>query len=137
MELYSNFIIQFLEEVDNNDELSSENKIKTFFLKANSLYKSDQCDKNCLLLALASEVTIDKSVFSNPISNNFNKYKDYIIKWIENGQEEKMITNNFTSNELANILYDSYHGAILRMKYQLNTNALDEFIDCNLKILNH
>ncbi len=135
MALYSKFIIQFLDEVDSNDDLSPENKVKTFFLKSNSLYKSDQCDKSCLFLALATEVSSDKNVFSEPISNYFNEFKEYLINWIAQAQEEKTIKSNFSPSELANILYDGYHGAILRMKYQLNINALDEFINSNLKIL--
>ncbi len=135
MELYSKLIIQFLEEVDNNEGLTAEDKIRTFFLKANSLYKSGQSDKNCLLLALATEVTKEDNVFSEPISTNFSTYKDYLVKWITQAQADNKIKNKFNAKELANIIYDGYHGAILRMKYQLNTKALDDFMDYTLRIL--
>lgn len=135
MELYSKLIIQFLEEVDNNEGLSAENKIRTFFLKANSLYKSGQCDKNCLLLSLATEVTTEDNAFSEPISNNFSLYKDYLIKWITQAQTDNKINDKFNAKELANFIYDGYHGAILRMKYQLNTKALDDFMNYTLGIL--
>jgi len=135
MELYSKLIIQFLEEVDNNKDLSAENKIRTFFLKANSLYKSDKCDKNCLFLSLATEVTTEDDVFSEPISTNFSLYKDYLIKWITEAQSNNKIKNKFKADELANLIYDGYHGAILRMKYQLNVKALDDFMNYTLGML--
>ncbi len=135
MGLYSKLIIKFLEEIDNNEELSAENKIKAFFLKANSLYKSDKCDKSCLFLSLASEVSIENKVFSEPITNNFSIYKGYLIKWITLAQLDNKINNEFNPEELANLIYDGYHGAIIRMKYQLNPRALDDFMNYSLEIL--
>ncbi len=133
MGLYSKLIIKFLEEVDNNEELSAENKIRRFFSKANSLYKSKECDKNCLFLSLASEVSIENKVFSEPITTNFLIYKDYLIKWITQAQLNNRIKKELNPEELANVIYDGYHGAIIRMKYQLNTKALDDFMNYSLE----
>jgi len=135
MSLYSNLIINFLEEVDNNEELSAEDKIRTFFNRANSLYKSEECDKNCLFLSLASEVSNKNKTFSEPITANFAIYKDYLIKWITEAQLNNTIKKELNPVSLANLIYDGYHGAIIRMKYQLNTKSLDDFMNCSLELM--
>lgn len=135
IDIYKNYTIGLLTEIDQNDQLNAGNKIKAFFKKSNELFTSEGCNRNCLLLSLSTEVTDQNDAFSAPIVDSFNEFKEFLMRWIETAQKEKEIRQDLTPYDLANVLYDTYHGAVIRMKYQQNSNSLDQFIESMPKLI--
>ena len=133
--LYRDYTVGLIDKIDKNDEISASDKIKTFFMKSNEIFTSEKYNQNCMLLSLSTEVTHESNAFSKPIVDSFKKYKEYLTKWITIAQKEGEVRQDFTPTNLVNMLYDGYHGAVLRMKYQQNPNSLKQFIDNTLRIL--
>ena len=131
---YKDAIYKLLDGID-AVEMPACTKIKEVVLRANDAFcEGDSC-RNSFLLSLANEVSHENPVFSKPISNCFDLFKEYIIKWVEIGQQNNEIIDAMTSQEIATYLLDAYHGAIMRMKYELNANAMTTYCDKTLKAI--
>lgn len=124
---YSQGSINYLKHLDEDTSLSSKEKIKRFFIITNDQFKQENCRLNCLLLSLTTEISDENSPFAVSISNNIDQMKAYITKWIVDGQEQGLIKSDFDALVITDFLYDGFHGAITRMKYQQNRSALDHF----------
>lgn len=133
--LYKDYTVGLLDRLDKKDEIPARDKIKAFFMKSNEIFISQKCSQNCMLLSLSTEVTDESNVFSKPIVDSFKVYKEYLLKWITIAQEEGSLRQDYTPGDLVNMLYDGYHGAVLRMKYQQSAKPLNQFIDNTLRML--
>ncbi|WP_394747430.1 TetR/AcrR family transcriptional regulator [Spongiimicrobium salis] len=135
IELYKDYTLGLLEKADKNEELSPSKKIKAFFMKSNEIFISMGGHQNCMLLSLSTEVTHENNTFSKPIIDSFRVFKTYLVKWITKAQEEGEMRKDMSANDVVNLLYDGYHGAVLRMKYNQNPTPLHEFVNNTLRIL--
>lgn len=124
---YSQGSLKYLNSLDEDSSLSSQEKIKRFFIINNDRLRQENCKLNCLLLSMTTEISSDDSPFAKSISGNIDAMKSYITKWIIEGQTNGSVKTDFTPLVITDLLYDGFHGAITRMKYQQNKNALDHF----------
>jgi len=131
---YSKGSIDYLISIDEDTTLSPQEKIKRFFIITNDKLRQENCKLNCLLLSLTNEISGDNSPFASSISTNIDRMKSFITKWIIEGQSNGDIKSDFSPYVITDLLYDGYHGAITRMKYQQNKNALDHFEKNNMEM---
>lgn len=127
IDFYSRGSLAYLLELDEDTSISSLEKIKRFFIITNDNLKQENCQLNCLLLSMTNEVSGENNPFSMSISSNIESMKSYINQWVIEGQKEGLLTQNYNANQITDFLYDSYHGAIIRMKYQQDQLALNHF----------
>jgi TetR/AcrR family transcriptional repressor of nem operon len=114
------------------EALTPPEKIKKFALTANTLYCSSG-RRNSFLLSLANEVSEDNPAFSQPISDCFEGFKGFLQKWIREGQEQGFIISALQDKEMASLLLDSYHGAVIRMRYELKPDAIVAYCEKTLQ----
>lgn len=133
--LYSDYVEKMYLKFDNDPNLSALEKIKGFFSLSNDNFRREKCQQNCLLLALSNEVSDSNSTFASRVRESFENFKDYLSKWIEQGQKNHTIRSDSSPREMADFLYDSYHGATIRMKYQGSCAPLEDFQKYHLNLI--
>lgn len=131
---YSKSSLEYLRTLDENADLTPQEKIKRFFIINNENLRKENCKLNCLLLSMTNEISGENNPFAGAISTNIDQMKSYITKWVTQGQTNKSIRDDISPIIITDLLYDGYHGAITRMKYQQNHNALEHFENNNMSM---
>lgn len=132
IDLYNRYVKSMYERFDRDFNLGPREKLEGFFQMSNDNFKREKCTQNCLLLSLSNEISESNSIFAERVLESFEEFKYYLDKWIVEGQEKKIIRSDRPAREMTNFLYDSYHGAVIRMKYQRNCTSLDGFLEQHL-----
>ncbi len=131
---YSNGSLDYLTTLHEDMSLSPQNKIRRFFIITNDNLRRENCKLNCLLLSMTNEISGEQSPFAKSISINIEKMKAFITQWISLGQDDGSIKTELPAEVITDLLYDGFHGAITRMKYQQNQNALNHFEKYNMEM---
>lgn len=132
VDLYSRYIEGMFLQFEDKTELTPVEKLRGFFKLSNENFRKEGCTLNCLLLSLSNEISESNSTFAQSIFESFERFKGFLAKWIAAGQADGSIVSDSKPEDLADFLYDSYHGAIMRMKYLQSCKSLDGFMNHHL-----
>lgn len=135
IDLYSNFIRKMYLQFDSAEDLSPYERIAGYYALSNESFRKEGCRLNCLLLSLSNEISESNSTFAHRVHESFESFKVYLVKWIRQGQEDGSLRKDSPAEEMADFLYDSYHGAIIRMKYVGNCGPLEAFLKHHLPFI--
>lgn len=135
IDLYNRYVEGMYKKFDQDEALCPADKIKGFFELSNSNFRRENCKQNCLLLSLSNEITEANLAFADRVKESFEHFKSYLVKWIAAGQADQSIRNDSEPKEMADFLYDSYHGAVIRMKYQGDCSSLEAFMKHHLSYI--
>lgn len=127
IEYYNSAILQKIDEID-KAPLNEYQKIETFFISANKFFADGEYKKSCPMINITTDSIMEGNLFSDLITQNFNSHKAYLQKWISIAQETGLIKNLSPAAELTHIIYDNYHGAVIRMKYEKSDTPLENYI---------
>ena len=89
----------------------------------------------CLLGNLSTEVAGTIDPVSNAISGVYDRWSKGLASFIEKGQECGEIINDVDALHLANYLFDSFNGALGRMKVERSAEPLEHFLKINLEFI--
>ena len=128
IDLYSRYVKSMYDKFEEDATLGPVDKLKGFFSLSNDNFRKEGCLLNCLLLSLSNEISEDNNTFAAKVLESFEEFKVYLVRWIEAGQAAQSIRSDFSARELADFLYDSYHGAVIRMKYLGTCAPLEAFL---------
>ena len=117
------------------ESLSYYERIRNHFKIHIKWYTDHDYKVGCLLGNLSTEVagTIDN--VSNAISGVYDRWSKALSSFIEKGQQEGEIIDTIDALHLANYLFDSFNGAVGRMKVERTGEPLDHFLDINLALI--
>lgn len=132
IDLYAKYIHGMYKKFNDDPSLDPVDKLKGFFRLSNENFRSEGCLLNCLLLSLSNEISEANNTFAARVLESFEEFKEYLIDWVSQGQENQSIRSDYSARELADYLYDSYHGAVIRMKYLGNCKPLEAFMKHHL-----
>ena len=118
-----------------DESLTYYERIKNHFKIHIMWYTENNFKVGCLLGNLSTEVagTIDQ--VSNAISGVYGRWSNGLASFIEKGQKEGEIRADIKALDLANFLFDSFNGALGRMKVERSKQPLDHFININLEFI--
>ncbi|TPN88813.1 TetR/AcrR family transcriptional regulator [Aquimarina algicola] len=118
-----------------NESLSYYNRIRNHFKIHIKWYTEKDFKVGCLLGNLSTEVAGTIDPVSNAISGVYDRWSRGLASFIKKGQEEGEITSDIEALHLANYLFDSFNGALGRMKVERSKTPLDQFLNINLMFI--
>ena len=118
-----------------DQKLSYFERIRNHFQLHIDWYIDHDYRVGCLLGNLSTEVggTIDS--VSREIQGVYEKWAKGLAVFIEEGQKAGQISDEMQALDLANYLFDSFNGALGRMKVERSRKPLDRFLDINLQLI--
>ncbi len=114
---------------------NSFNKIKKHFKNLADYYKQKQCTQGCLFINLSSEIGATNQTLGEKIESKYQKWMELLAEEIAKGQKKGEIITSVGAEDLANNLYNSFNGAVTRMKIYKGTKPMDDFISINLELI--
>jgi len=115
-------------------KLSSEGysptqKIKAYFLEIRNYYAKHGCGRGCLVAKLAIEVENPSIAMRNALKREFDKWTTLFATCIKEGQQIGEISSNHDAEYMAEFLYTSWEGALIRMQVNHDLGPIDKFIN--------
>ncbi|MEM7485249.1 MAG: TetR family transcriptional regulator C-terminal domain-containing protein [Bacteroidota bacterium] len=118
-----------------NESLSYYERIKNHFEIHIKWYTKNDFKVGCLLGNLSTEVAGTIDPVSNAISGVYDRWSKGLASFIKKGQESGEIIDSIDALHLANYLFDSFNGALGRMKVERSSVPLNQFLDINLAFI--
>ncbi|MFS4466855.1 TetR family transcriptional regulator C-terminal domain-containing protein [Maribacter sp. 2210JD10-5] len=116
-----------------DESLSYFDRIKNHFRIHIHWYTKNDYKVGCLLGNLSTEVAGTIDSVSNKISKVYHEWSKGLATFIEKGQQAGEIRDDISAINLANYLFDSFNGALGRMKVERSGGPLEHFMDINLE----
>ena len=118
-----------------DESLSYYNRIKNHFEIHIKWYTKNDYRVGCLLGNLSTEVAGTIDPVSDAISGVYDRWSRGLASFIEKGQGKGEIIAEIESLHLANYLFDSFNGALGRMKVERSSQPLDQFLNINMAFI--
>lgn len=135
-------IAHFEEEIGKDFEknlsdtsLTYYERIKNHFMIHIKWYTEKNFKVGCLLGNLSTEVAGTIDSVSSEISDVYDRWSRGLASFIEKGQEKGEIIDSLNALDLANYLFDSFNGALGRMKVERSKEPLEHFLNINLAFI--
>jgi TetR/AcrR family transcriptional repressor of nem operon len=110
-------------------------RITFHFEQLSRYYQEQHCTQGCLFINLSSEIGATNDVLARQLESKYEEWMDLLAQEIKKGQQAGEIIAQVEAKKLANYLYNSYNGAVTRMKIQRNAAPLVEFLEINLSLI--
>lgn len=124
-----------LQGVAAKENLGAVDKIRAFFQRMKGFYVSRRYQCSCLMGNLALEAAPGNPQLAREIRKQMASWKAIMKEFVKQGQKCGEITPAFSAAEITDYLFDSYAGALVRMKYERRAEALDRFLEVNLALI--
>lgn len=118
-----------------DESLSYYERIKNHFQIHIKWYVEKDFKVGCLLGNLSTEVAGTIDPVSNAISAVYDRWSRGLASFIEKGQNQGEIIEDIDALHLANFLFDSFNGALGRMKVERSSEPLEQFLNINLAFI--
>ena len=115
--------------------LSYFDRIKNHFQLHINWYIDHEFRVGCLLGNLSTEISGTIDSVSGEIQTVYEKWASGLAGFIKEGQMAGEISDEMEAKDLANYLFDSFNGALGRMKVERSRKPLDRFLNVNLQLI--
>jgi len=109
-------------------ELSPRNRLKEYFLSIREYYSQRGYHQGCLVAKLATEVAEASPRMRTALKGQFDRWCHLFAICIQEGQQAGDIPAGHEPDALAEFIYSSWEGALIRMQVNHDLAALDNFI---------
>lgn len=92
-------------------------------------YESDANHKGCLITNLSGELGDASPAFKQAIQKSFKEVLVAIEEDLITSQREGDVRTDISAKQLAHLVLDTWHGALLRMQVESSTQPLQQAID--------
>ena len=127
IKLYNRKVKFILEQIDNDSTLNPIEKITKFYSISNDFFFNNSSLRTCPMMNIVSD-GVENEAIIELIHSSIDMHKGFIAKWIESATTLELISNQIDPVRLTHMIYDNYHGAVLRMKYENSELPLNNFI---------
>jgi len=113
---YTEHQFNYIQKFFNNNSISPLQRLKEFYewiIKGNL---DEECKKGCLIGNISQEMGGLSDDISEAADTNLKKIVGLVKNCISEGQNLGEIRNDYTSDELANFVHNSFYGALIRSK---------------------
>ncbi|MDF2634541.1 MAG: transcriptional regulator, TetR family [Pelosinus sp.] len=107
---------------------SPREKIRGYFLSIRDYYATHGCGRGCLVAKLAIEVENPSVPMCNALRREFDKWIALFAVCIREGQKNGEISLAYDAEAMAEFLYTSWEGALIRMQVNHDLGPIDKFI---------
>lgn len=135
IELYGNAGLKLLQQIDAIPHLNPIEKAKAFFDHLIQLNIEKAYKYSCFLGNLSTETAGQSILVSKAIQSKMQEIKDFLSNWITQAKAQQLIKLALSPDQIADMLYNNYHGALVCMKYEQSARPLKAFITINFELL--
>lgn len=135
IELYGNAGLKLLNRIEAIPGLNPIEKTKAFFDQLIQLNIEKAFKYSCFLGNLSTETAGQSIAISKAIKSKMQQIKEFLASWIAQAKADDLIKIEFSPDQIADMLYNNYHGALVCMKYEQSDRPLQAFIEINFKLL--
>ncbi len=121
---YAETLKHFLDD----KKLNALERLKAYCNEGRKALKENQCRNGCLIGNLSQEMSDQSEVLRAKLEEVLTRWRNRFASVIKEGQESKLISNQFDHVVMAEFFQSGWHGAILRAKTTKTTVPLDSFM---------
>ncbi len=118
-----------------DESLSYYERLRNHFEIHIKWYTENDFKVGCLLGNLSTEVAGTIDPVSKVISGVYDRWSIGLAQFIKKGQQNGDIIDNIDPLSLANYLFNSFNGALGRMKVERCREPLDHFLSINMAFI--
>lgn len=127
-EVIAHYIEPFIERLDyflGRPDLSAPEALRAYFAGMIAELEREKFMGGCLLGNLIGEIADTSDVCRSALKNALHRYRDKLMEGIARAQSEGQFRLDKTAAEMADLLADSWQGALLRMKIEQSIRPLE------------
>ncbi len=126
---YGEQLARTIKERLTSDKLSPRQRLKEYFLAVREYYRKLGYGQGCLVAKLATEVARSSPDMRIALKGEFDRWSNLFTDCIREAQQAGEISKKYNPGELAEFIYTSWEGALIRMQVNHDISSLDNFID--------
>ena len=107
---------------------SPRQRIVNYFVNIREYYATNGCGRGCLVAKLATEVANPSGEMREALKREFDKWIELFAACIREGQVICEIASEHSAEAMAEFLYTSWEGALVRMQVNSDLRPIDQFI---------
>ena len=132
---YRQFFVMLMNKHFLVSEISGKQKLRNFFDDRLAVMKSDNFEGGCPIGNLSQEMGDLNEAMRFELKTSLETMADMIQKCIDESIKTGEITTEKNSGILAHYILNSWEGALLRVKVDKNSDALEQFDDFTFNYL--
>jgi len=110
-------------------EVSPRNRLKNYFLAIRGYYAKTGHGQGCLVAKLATEVAEASPQMRVALKMEFDRWIELLTVCIREAQQAGEIPGEHNPAALAEFIYTSWEGALIRMQVNHDLSSIDNFLD--------
>ena len=137
-EVIENYIDRLLTHFDQHLEKSDENpiqSIKTLYQLLIDEFQRTQCTQGCLIGGLTAELGGQSKPLQRAMQHGYSQWADRFQALVTVAQNQNLIRSDLSAEEITEMFWCTWEGAILRMKMTGSTDALNRILLITLETL--
>lgn len=128
IEYYGEQLAGSLRERLSDGKLSPRRRLQEYFGAIREYYAAHGFGQGCLVAKLATEVADSSPRIRIALQNEFDKWTKLLAGCIAEGQQQGEIAREQDPEALAEFIYASWEGALIRMQVNHTINPIDNFM---------
>lgn len=108
---------------------SPRNRLREYFLAIREYYQKTGYNQGCLVAKLAVEVAHSSPHIRMALKSEFDRWLQLFADCISEAQQQGEIDAGHNPDELAEFIYTSWEGALIRMQVNHDLSSIDNFIN--------
>ena len=128
VEYYGGFLANLMHKRLTDGAFSPRKRLINYFLSVREYYMSKGCGQGCLVAKLATEISDVSPRIRVALKTEFDRWLELFEECVKEGQQIGEISPEHDSKMLAEFIYSSWEGALIRMQVNRNLNAIDSFM---------
>ena len=128
LSMYNEGVRSLLTHIDGNSALNQLEKIYAYYSAANDFFYNKGNLRTCPMMNTISDDVENKAIVQL-VRTSMDMHKSFIAKWIKAASANGLIQTQTDPIKLTHMIYDNYHGVVLRMKYENSRQPLENFMD--------
>jgi len=129
IEYYGEHLANIIREKLLDSAHSPRERIREYYLSIRNFYAANGCGQGCLIAKFATEVANLNPRMRDALKIEFDKWLDLFSTCIKEGQNLGEINSDLDPESLAEFLYTSWEGVLIRMQVNQNLTSIDNFIN--------
>ena len=132
IEYYGEELARAIREKLSDKSRSPRERIVAYFLAIRDYYKKNECGRGCLVAKLTTEVADHSLQMRGVLKKEFDKWTGLFAACIRESQMIGEIASDDDADSLAEFLYTSWEGVLIRMQVNHELTPIDNFINYGL-----
>lgn len=127
LERYFEYLKTIMDSTLGDRSLSPRTRLRRYFDVITEKLEAENWALGCLIGNLSLEITTDSDALRAHLSRIFAEWREPFAACIAEAQAAGEIADKFPAADLADLLLNGWHGAMLRMKVDRSAKPLEQF----------